>query len=159
MRLASSMNNISFVQPSVDVLLAYYRKIKHVYEPNFPSEPPYFFNFTEAKTPDNATTPDRGTKVRILEYNSTVEIVFQGTNVLDGAENHPVHLHGYSFYVVGSGFGNFNNETHPKNYNLVDPPELNTIGVPKNGWAAIRFRTHNLGIYADCFVYMLDYDR
>ena len=33
MRLASSMNNISFVQPSVDVLLAYYRKIRHVMSP------------------------------------------------------------------------------------------------------------------------------
>ncbi|KAL6315835.1 hypothetical protein AAG906_008222 [Vitis piasezkii] len=97
-------------------------------------------------TPDNATTPDRGTKGRILEYNSTAEIVFQGTNVLNGAENHPVHLHGYSFYVVGSGFGNFNNGTDPKNYNLVDPPELNPFGVSKNGWAAIRFRADNPGV-------------
>ncbi|KAJ9675308.1 hypothetical protein PVL29_024311 [Vitis rotundifolia] len=140
MRLASSMNNISFVQPSVDTC----------YEPNFPSKPPFIFNFTATKTPDNVTTPGRGTKVRILEYNSTVEIVFQGTNVLNGAENHPVHLHGYSFYVVGSGFGNFNNRTDPNNYNLVDPPELNTVGVPKNGWAAIRFRADNPGV---CFLH------
>ncbi|KAL6318268.1 hypothetical protein AAG906_035811 [Vitis piasezkii] len=136
MRLASSVNNISFVQPSVDTR----------YEPNFPSKPPFIFNFTATKTPDNATTPDRGTKGRILEYNSTAEIVFQGTNVLNGAENHPVHLHGYSFYVVGSGFGNFNNGTDPKNYNLVDPPELNPFGVSKNGWAAIRFRADNPGV-------------
>lgn len=146
MRLAASMNNISFVQPSVDVLLAYYWKIRHVYESNFPQKPPFLFNFTAGKTPDNTMVPERGTKVRILEYNSTVEIVFQGTNVVNGAENHPVHLHGYSFYVVATGFGNFNNDTDPKNYNLVDPPELNTIGVPKNGWAAIRFRADNPGI-------------
>ena len=97
--------------------------------------------------------------MRILEYNSTVEIVFQGTNVLNGAENHPVHLHGYSFYVVGSGFGNFNNGTDPKNYNLVDPPELNTVGVSQNGWAAIRFRADNPGMYAESTVYMFNYDR
>ena len=96
--------------------------------------------------------------MRILEYNSTVEIVFQGTNVLNVAENHPVHLHGYSFYVVGSGFGNFNNGTDPKNYNLVDPPELNTVGVSKNGWAAIRFRADNPGMYAESTVYMFNYD-
>ncbi|RVW78071.1 putative laccase-5 [Vitis vinifera] len=113
----------------------------------FPNLP----NFTDIDSATNFTErlarTIQGTKVRILEYNSTVEIVFQGTNVLNGAENHPVHLHGYSFYVVGSGFGNFNNGTDPKNYNLVDPPELNTVGVSKNGWAAIRFRADNPGVW------------
>jgi laccase len=40
-----------------------------------------------------------------------------------------MHLHGYSFYVVGTGFNNFDNETDPKGFNLVDPPEVNTFGV------------------------------
>ncbi|RVW45329.1 putative laccase-9 [Vitis vinifera] len=53
-----------------------------------------------------SSMPSSGTEVRVLEYNSTVEIVFQGTNVL-AATHHPMHLHGYSFYVVGWGFGNF----------------------------------------------------
>ncbi|RVW72534.1 putative laccase-9 [Vitis vinifera] len=51
-------------------------------------------------------TPEIGTEVRVLEYNSTVEIVFQGTNLVAGT-HHPMHLHGYSFYLVGWGFGNF----------------------------------------------------
>lgn len=61
------------------------------------------------------------------------------------SDNHPVHLHGYSFYVVGSGFGNFNPKEDPLRYNLVDPPEETTVGVPKNGWVAIRFRADNPG--------------
>ncbi|KAJ3700539.1 hypothetical protein LUZ61_004244 [Rhynchospora tenuis] len=69
-----------------------------------------------------------------------------GTNIL-GAENHPMHLHGHIFYVVGSGFGNFNNQTDPLSYNLVDPPRGSTIGVPKNGWATIRFRATNPGVW------------
>ncbi|PRQ33156.1 putative laccase [Rosa chinensis] len=48
----------------------------------------------------------------VLKYNASVELVLQGTNVL-ASDNHPVHLHGYSFYVVGSGFGNFNPKQDP----------------------------------------------
>ncbi|KAL8167490.1 hypothetical protein V2J09_008989 [Rumex salicifolius] len=65
--------------------------------------------------------------------NITVEIVFQKTNVMNVAKNHPTHLHGYSFYLVGLGNGKSNLD--PKRYNLEDPLEVNTIGVPKNGWA------------------------
>jgi laccase len=88
-------------------------------------------------------TPSFGTEVRVLEYNASVEIILQGTNVL-AADNHPIHLHGYSFYVVGWGFGNFDPSKDPSRYNLVDPPEETTVGVPHNGWAAIRFRADNL---------------
>ncbi|GMP80122.1 hypothetical protein CsSME_00035350 [Camellia sinensis var. sinensis] len=146
-RLAASMNNISFVDPKVDILQAYYKQIRGIYQTNFPSVPPYVFNFTADDVPDNVLTPKRGTKVRVLKYNSSVEIVFQGTNVLNGAENHPIHQHGYSFYVVGFGFGNFDNETDPAGFNLVDPPEMNTVGVPTNGWAAIRFKADNPGVW------------
>ncbi|XAR48615.1 Laccase [Bertholletia excelsa] len=83
----------------------------------------------------------------MINYNETVEIVFQGTNTVGGAQDHPVHMHGYSFYVVGFGLGDFNNETDPKSYNLVDPPELNTIRVPKNGWVTVRFTANNPGVW------------
>ena len=87
----------------------------------------------------------QGRKVKVLEYNESVEIVFQGTDVVGGSINHPMHLHGYTFYVVGQGFGNFDNVTDPKNFNLVDPPEVVTFGVPKKGWMAIRFTANNPG--------------
>ncbi|XP_043721945.1 laccase-14-like [Telopea speciosissima] len=145
-KLSASLNNISFREPSTDILLAYYRKIKGVYESNFPNEPPYYYNFTADDLPSNLSTPTVGTKVKVVEFNSTVEIVFQGTN-LNSGENHPMHLHGFSFYWVGWGFGNFNKTTDPKGYNLVDPPEINTVGVPKNGWATVRFRADNPGVW------------
>ncbi|KAJ9675318.1 hypothetical protein PVL29_024319 [Vitis rotundifolia] len=146
-RLASSLNNISFVEPPIDVLLAYYKGINGVYDTDFPNEPPYYFNFTGDDLPDTLLTPERGTKVKVLDYNSNVEIVFQGTNVMNAAENHPMHLHGYNFYVVGNGTWNFDNSADPTRYNLVDPPEVNTVGVPKNGWVAIRFRADNPGVW------------
>ncbi|KAF7127778.1 hypothetical protein RHSIM_Rhsim11G0091700 [Rhododendron simsii] len=144
-KLAASLNNMSFVEPAVDLLQAYYRKIRGIYQTNFPSVPTDFFNFTSDNLPDNVFTPLKATRVKVLKFNSSVEIVFQGTSI--GAENHPMHLHGTSFYHVGSGFGNFDNKTDPKGYNLVDPPEINTVGVPTNGWAAIRFRAKNPGVW------------
>ncbi|OWM71981.1 hypothetical protein CDL15_Pgr017864 [Punica granatum] len=108
--LAPSLNNMSWPNPSTDVLMAYY---SGYYTDNFLDWPLAFYNFT-ADDPPKDTTAD-----------------------------HPMHLHGYSFYVVGSGYRNFNNETDPKDYNLVDPPEVNTFSVPKNGWIAITFRANN----------------
>lgn len=145
-RLAASLNNVSYEMPSIDILQAYYRNINNVYETDFPSRPPFVFNYTSTNLTSSVWLPDTGTKVRVIEYGSNVEIVFQGTNVLSSSENHPLHLHGYSFYAVGYGTGNFN-ETQPHQYNLVDPPLVNTIGVPFQGWAAIRFKADNPGVW------------
>lgn len=145
-RLAASLNNISFVNPKIDVLDAYYQHISGVYGDGFPSEPPFYFNFTGDNFPRSLLFPRNATEVRVLEYNATVEIVFQGTNLVAG-ENHPMHLHGQSFYVVGQGFGNYDKKKDPSTYNLVDPPYQNTVGVPKNGWTAMRFKASNPGVW------------
>ncbi|XP_021819124.1 laccase-15-like [Prunus avium] len=144
--LSASLNNISFQTPSISVLQAYYGgNTNGVYATNFPDIPPYFYNFT-GDFANNTLYPSFGTRVRMINYGEGVEIVFQGTSVI-AAENHPMHLHGFSFYLVGTGSGNFNSTTSPTTYNLVDPPEVNTIGVPKNGWAAIRFVADNPGVW------------
>ncbi|KAF8404510.1 hypothetical protein HHK36_009395 [Tetracentron sinense] len=145
-RLAASMNNISFRNPSIDILEAYYRRINGVFGVRFPSVPPLIFNFTADFLPLSLQTPRRGTEVKILDYNTEVELVLQNTNLVAGID-HPMHLHGYSFYVVGWGFGNFDKNRDPLRYNLVDPPLQNTIAVPKNGWTAIRFRAGNPGVW------------
>ncbi|KAH0470356.1 hypothetical protein IEQ34_000079 [Dendrobium chrysotoxum] len=145
-RLSSSLNNISFVTPTTDVLDAYYKNISGVYGTGFPADPPATYNYTGENLPGVLLFPRRATEVRVVEYNTSLEIVYQGTNLLAG-ENHPLHLHGFSFYVVGRGFGNFDEEKDPLSYNLVDPPYENTVGVPKNGWAAVRFRATNPGVW------------
>ncbi|KAI8016754.1 Laccase-14 [Camellia lanceoleosa] len=90
--------------------------------------------------------PKKTRQVKILKYNSTVEVVFQGTNLVAGID-HPIHLHGHSFYVVGWGFGNYDKFKDPLTYNLVDPPLLNTVAVPRNGWITIRFKANNPGVW------------
>ncbi|KAM3209106.1 hypothetical protein ACQJBY_063661 [Aegilops geniculata] len=146
-RFAASLNNVSFTSPSVDILGAYYRSVRGVFEADFPNKPPFFFNFTDVDNdPVERWATKRGTKVKVVEYGAVVEVVFQDTSIL-GAENHPMHLHGFTFYVVGRGFGNFDEQKDPATYNLVDPPHQNTVSVPKAGWAAIRFRAANPGVW------------
>ncbi|KAH6800241.1 laccase 14 [Perilla frutescens var. hirtella] len=146
-RFAASVNNITFRSPRTAILHAYYEQINGVYSSNFPSNPPFPFNYTADSVPQILWESRNGTRVRVLEYNSTVELVFQGTNTLNAPIDHPMHLHGHSFYVVGWGFGNFNRTRDPLNYNLVDPPLQNTIAVPRSGWTAIRFLANNPGVW------------
>ncbi|KZV28936.1 laccase-15-like [Dorcoceras hygrometricum] len=145
-RLGASMNNISFVNPTFDILEAYYYGNRGVFGKNFPSRPPFTFNYTADILPLELEIAKRGTTTKVLEYDTSVELVLQGTNLVAGID-HPMHLHGFSFYVVGHGFGNFDERNHTSGYNLVDPPLRNTIGVPRNGWTAIRFKADNPGVW------------
>ncbi|KAI4315951.1 hypothetical protein L6164_023974 [Bauhinia variegata] len=145
-RFAASMNNVSFVLPrSTSLMQAYYQGIPGVFTTDFPPVPPLQFNYT-GNVPRGLWTPSRGTKLYKLKYGSRVQIVLQDTSIVT-TEDHPMHLHGYHFFVVGSGFGNFNPATDPAKFNLVDPPVRNTIGIPPGGWVAIRFLADNPGIW------------
>ncbi|KAL6144082.1 hypothetical protein ACLB2K_054777 [Fragaria x ananassa] len=145
---AASVNNISWANPSESILQAYYMNISEpVYETDFPDEPPVYFNFTEKTTTLDRVLTVQGTKVKVLEYNETVEMVFQGTEVMGGSANHPMHLHGHSFYVLGFGFGNYFAERDSKTFNLIDPPYVSTFITPKKGWLAIRFIANNPGVW------------
>ncbi|GLT93903.1 hypothetical protein SLE2022_116730 [Rubroshorea leprosula] len=117
------------------------------YTTDFPDEPPTYCNFLKEYLGLNVTQSFMAAKVKLLDYNEEVEIVFQSTNVLNSAQNHPMHLHGHSFYVVGLGEGIFNSNEDPKGYNLIDPPYQNTAIVPKLGWFALRFRASNPGVW------------
>ncbi|GKV32446.1 hypothetical protein SLEP1_g41055 [Rubroshorea leprosula] len=146
LRFIASVNNVSFLNPSIDILQAYYCCIQGVYGTNLPDFPQFFFDFTADYLPTEWEIPQLGTEVRVLDYNSTVELVFQGTNFIKGTD-HGIHLHGHSFYVVGLGLRNFDKDKDPLTYNLVDPPLQNTIHVPRNGWMAIRFKANNPGVW------------
>ncbi|KAG4921857.1 hypothetical protein AAZX31_18G163200 [Glycine max] len=144
-KFAASVNNVSFIQPTTALLQAhFFGQSNGVYSPYFPISPLVPFNYTG--TPPNNTMVSNGTKVVVLPFNTSVELVMQDTSIL-GAESHPLHLHGFNFFVVGQGFGNFDPKKDPVNFNLVDPVERNTVGVPSGGWVAIRFLTDNPGVW------------
>ena len=74
-----------------------------------------------------------------LTEGELVEVVLQNARALNGAaEMHSWHLHGHSFYVVGFGFGTFDEASDIATYNLVNPVLRDTVAVLPLGWTAIR---------------------
>ncbi|KAK4396221.1 Laccase-17 [Sesamum angolense] len=56
---------------------------------------------------------------------------------------HQIHLTTLDHHRTTPRFGNYDPNKDPANFNLVDPVERNTIGVPSGGWVAIRFLADN----------------
>ncbi|KAJ9545276.1 hypothetical protein OSB04_024983 [Centaurea solstitialis] len=149
LRLAASMNNHSFALPDrISLLEAVLRNVSGVYTTDFPDQPPLQFDYTNVNisfNQDLLNTPKR-TSLKRLRYNSTVQMVLQNTALI-GIENHPMHLHGFNFYVLAQGFGNYNPQNDTAKFNFINPQERNTLGVPVGGWAVIRFRANNPGVW------------
>ena len=143
-RFTASMNNVSFVLPSnFSLLQAHQQGIPGVFTTDFPASPPVKFDYT-GNVSRSLWQPVPGTKLYKLKYGARVQVVLQGTSIFT-TENHPIHLHGYDFYIIAEGFGNFNPKTDTSKFNLVDPPMRNTASVPVGGWAVIRFVADNPG--------------
>lgn len=145
-RFTASMNNISFSLPAnFSLLQAHKFGIPRVFTTDFPAAPPVKFDYT-GNVSRALWSPVHGTKLYKMKYGSRVQMVLQGTSIVT-SENHPIHIHGYDFYILAEGFGNFNPTTDTPKFNLVDPPMRNTVGVPVNGWAVIRFVADNPGVW------------
>jgi laccase len=125
------------------------------------------FNYMTQDRPKKTLAPDLTTKVKVLKYKTTVQLFFQQTKMFI-AENHPMNLHGYSFYLVIAGFRNYNPVTNPLKFNLVDPPQCNTVIAPVSGWVSIRLKANNpciykpiytsIGLYHIDFIHKLQFD-
>ncbi|KAL9256824.1 Laccase-22-like protein [Drosera capensis] len=142
--LVGAINNVTFVMPTIALLQAHYYNVSGVFTDDFPATPPVRYDYT-GNPPVNWGTM-KGTRVFRLRFNSTVQIVLQDTAMI-APESHPMHLHGGNFYVVGKGVGNFKPGRDESYFNLVDPIERNTVDVPTGGWAAIRFKADNPGVW------------
>ncbi|KAK9925770.1 hypothetical protein M0R45_023035 [Rubus argutus] len=146
-RFYASMNNQSFVPPSSSILESHYKKLRTTqFSTDFPEKPRKPFDYTGVDPLTENMNTEFGTKILQVPYGTNLEIVLQGTSFLN-VENHPIHVHGHNFFIVGKGFGNFNVSKDPAKYNLVDPPERNTVAVPSGGWATIRFKADNPGVW------------
>lgn len=109
-KFAASMNNVSFALPSIALLQQHFFGTNNGFTTDFPVVPLRPFNYTG--TPPNNTLVSNGTKTVVIPYNTRVQVILQDTSIL-GAESHPLHLHGFNFFVVGQGFGNFNASSDP----------------------------------------------
>ncbi|KAH7667991.1 Laccase protein [Dioscorea alata] len=148
-QVRGTMNNISFQFPTrMSLLEAHFNGVQGIYTGDFPDKPPLVFDYTNNSL--STTLPlimtTTGTKLKRLKYNSAVEVVLQNTALI-AAESHPLHIHGFNFFVLAQGFGNYNEEAAQKMFNLVNPQVRNTIAVPPAGWAVIRFTANNPGVW------------
>eukprot|EP00804_Cyclotella_cryptica_P023692 CCRYP_019323-RA/>CCRYP_019323-RA protein AED:0.11 eAED:0.08 QI:0/0/0/1/1/1/4/0/564 len=92
---------------------------------------------------------DRGLSYIPLIEGEVVEIVLQNARALNGAaEMHAWHLHGHNFYVVGRGFGTFDENTDVASYNLINPVRRDTATLLPLGWTAFRFKANNPGAWS-----------
>ncbi|EWY79239.1 hypothetical protein FOYG_17584 [Fusarium oxysporum NRRL 32931] len=86
-----------------------------------------------------------------LPINSTIDIIMSISNQSMDMMGHPIHLHGHKFWVLGSGEGSFPyaavTDAPADLINLRDPPYRDTMGLPSQGWAAIRYVTDNPGAW------------
>ncbi|KAK9463448.1 multicopper oxidase-domain-containing protein [Lipomyces oligophaga] len=67
-------------------------------------------------------------------------------NLDDGS--HPFHLHGYKFWVLGAGSGNYHSSNKKIILNTQNPIMRDTVGVQGYGWVLVRFIADNPGIWA-----------
>lgn len=112
------LNNISFMRSKTPILLAYYYN-----EIDFPPQ------------------------THIIEINEgdIIDITFENlarthTNYM---EQHPFHIHGHSYWVLGSGLN-----TDPiRKLNTRNPIKRDTFTMPHNGWVTIRMVADNPGVW------------
>lgn len=59
--------------------------------------------------------------------------------------NHPIHLHGHDFWIIGQATGIFSVDTSA--LNLINPPRRDVATLPGNGYLAIAFKKDNPGAW------------
>ena len=106
--------------------------------------------------------PVTGTPIVTADQGAVVDIIVQDlpAGELGGVplnrtsqEQHPMHLHGQHFYVLGSGQGLYaellaKDPAALETYLNFDDPQLrDTETLPKGGWLYLRFRADNPGVW------------
>jgi hypothetical protein len=105
-----------------------------------------------------------------IKKGAIVQIIIQNRVALNGiCEQHPWHIHGYDFWLVGNGEGQYNQDTDSKKLNTSNVVQVDTVvnypsqyddprDNPRNsghsedinkpcGWTAVRFNASNPGLW------------
>jgi FtsP/CotA-like multicopper oxidase with cupredoxin domain len=102
---------------------------------------------------ESFTTPRNG--VNSVAFNIDTEFVIQteGIQTIDilienfDDGNHPMHLHGYKYFVLGQGKGYFPRDTYGR-LDTTNPLRRDTASVMAFGWLLIRVVFDNPGMWA-----------
>nr|XP_011452039.2 laccase-3 [Crassostrea gigas] len=125
----------------------------------------------------NCTDHCKCTYIVKLEKDKTVQIVFLNMDDAPFGMPHPIHMHGHHFHVLKTGFPHYNSTTgeildrnrdikcstkscngaswrnedwnfgNVPGLNLENPPQKDTIAVPRNGYVVVRLKADNPGYW------------
>ncbi|KAH8047862.1 multicopper oxidase [Aureococcus anophagefferens] len=89
-----------------------------------------------------------GTNVVDVPLGAVVDIVVVNNGLGSAPVQHPLHLHGYRFWVVDHGPLPYpENDAAAPRYNLDDPPYVDTFPVDTGFYAVLRFVADNPGMW------------
>ncbi|KAL0307835.1 UNVERIFIED_CONTAM: Monocopper oxidase-like protein SKS1 [Sesamum angustifolium] len=128
-KLRATYNGISFVNPDTPIRLADVYKVKGAYKLDFPSKPL-----------DRSPRVDRS--IVNATYKGFIEIILQNNDTVVQT----FHLDGYSFFVVGMGYGEWT-ENNRDSYNKWDAISRSTVQVFAGGWTAVYVSLDNVGVW------------
>ena len=133
-------NNVTMTMPKTPTIVSAYDTVRGDDTASWPDTQvtgtvvvpdltPTPWNYTETVQDSVGTyNGDRGPSYPPLIEGEVVEVILQSTWALNEvAEMHSWHLHRHSFYVVGFGFGTFNEGTDPESFNLDNPVRQYTV--------------------------------
>jgi iron transport multicopper oxidase len=102
--------------------------------------------FTALSMGEQATNPSvygPRTLPTVLKHMDMVEVII---NNLD-AGHHPFHLHGHKFQIVQVGEGIYDASKAAESNKNPNPPRRDTVIIPGKGFAVLRFRADNPGVW------------
>ncbi|KAK7997043.1 PAK kinase [Apiospora arundinis] len=80
----------------------------------------------------------------VPDANKGAQIVINSRDAME----HPWHLHGHTFQIVGWGQGLFGSKPNGTTWNLANPMRRDTVTVPANSHVVLRFLADNPGMWA-----------
>jgi FtsP/CotA-like multicopper oxidase with cupredoxin domain len=123
------------------------------FRPNLHS--PTLQRYIDGFQESNATFINSTDGINTQAFHTPRELVVQSTGIktidilLDNFDdgNHPMHLHGYKFFILAQGHGAFNYSTYP-DIDVSNPLRRDTASLESYGWLLIRFVADNPGAWA-----------
>ncbi|XP_016444886.1 monocopper oxidase-like protein SKS1 [Nicotiana tabacum] len=128
-KLRATYNGISFKNPETPIRLADVYHVKGDYKLDFPTKP-------------MNRPPKVDTSVINATYKGFIEVILQNNDTVAQS----FHMDGYSFFVVGMGFGEWT-ENNRGSYNRWDAIFRSTTQVFPGGWTAIMASLDNVGVW------------
>jgi Multicopper oxidase len=158
-RVVWAVNNITDIKGKAPLIGTAYAAAKQLGWPTnvpgtllLPQTPPFVWNYTNNVTAAGGPGRKVGTVGQVIiqvKQGDVVEIVLQNARALNGAaEFHPWHIHGHSFWVVGSGVGSYDESlVNSTSYNLKNPLLRDSVTLWPLQWVALRFVADNPGVW------------